>query len=103
MTVMEIDRAPEETGTSPGKVHPKSSSGAFSSAQVAGPGPRSHGWQPLAGDALLQRLRITGRPRPAADPELAGRIRDTMEQGLAAELATAAAAGPSPVAHRCWW
>jgi hypothetical protein len=91
MTVMEIDRAPEETGPSPGKVHPKSSSGAFSSAQVAGPGPRSHGWQPLAGDALLQRLRITGRPRPAADPELAGRIRDTMEQGLAAELATAAA------------
>jgi hypothetical protein len=68
----------------------------FSSSPVTGPGPRSHGWRPLAGDALLERLRVTGRPRPAVDPELAARIRDTMEQGLTADLASGAATGHPP-------
>ncbi len=43
------------------------------------------GWQPLAGPALLDRLRITGRPRPAADPELAARLRHELEEGLLSE------------------
>ena len=40
------------------------------------------GWTPLAGDALLDRLRVTGRPRPLADPERAARLRETIEHGL---------------------
>ena len=40
------------------------------------------GWTPLAGDALLDRLRVTGRPRPLADPERVARLRETIEQGL---------------------
>jgi hypothetical protein len=36
-------------------------------------------------------LRITGRPRPPADPELAAKIRDTVEQGLASDLASSGA------------
>ena len=60
----------------------------------AGPGPSpptepdrapscgSDEWEPLAGADLLERLRITGRPRPRADPDLAVRLRDGLEQGL---------------------
>ncbi|MGH9096423.1 MAG: hypothetical protein ACRDWB_03285, partial [Acidimicrobiales bacterium] len=40
------------------------------------------GWTPLAGDALLDRLRVTGRPRPLADPERVTRLRETVEHGL---------------------
>ena len=40
------------------------------------------GWTPLAGDALLDRLRVTGRPRPLADPERVARLRETIEHGL---------------------
>jgi hypothetical protein len=39
-------------------------------------------WRPLAGQALLDRLRVTGRPRPTADPELALRLRSLVEGGL---------------------
>jgi hypothetical protein len=39
-------------------------------------------WTPLAGDALLDRLRVTGRPRPLADPERVARLRETIEHGL---------------------
>ena len=39
-------------------------------------------WAPLAGDALLDRLRNTGRPRPHADPELVRLLQDLLEQGL---------------------
>ncbi len=39
-------------------------------------------WQPLSGDALLQRLRVTGRPRPAADPATARLLRHLLEEGL---------------------
>ncbi len=42
----------------------------------------SHDWQPLAGEALLERLRITGRPRLKADPELGRRLRESIEAGL---------------------
>ncbi len=44
---------------------------------------RDHDWQPLAGDALLERLRITGRPRPKPDPDLVVALRRGLESGLA--------------------
>jgi hypothetical protein len=44
----------------------------------------SHPWRPLAGPALLERLRVTGRPRPKVDPEFVLRLR----RHLDAELAT---------------
>lgn len=37
------------------------------------------GWRPLAGAALLDRLRVTGRRRPVADPALAQHLREVME------------------------
>jgi len=40
------------------------------------------GWRPLSGAALLERLRVTGRPRPAADPGLAADLRAHLEHGL---------------------
>ncbi len=45
-------------------------------------------WQPLAGRALLDRLRITGRPRPTADPERAEALARALEEGIAVELAS---------------
>jgi hypothetical protein len=47
-------------------------------------------WEPLAGESLLERLRITGRPRPEAHPELVQRLRSVLESGLAQE------GGPRP-------
>lgn len=85
MPVMEIDRAPEEIGAPGGSVSRQAGPGVPVPAPGSGPVPPSHGWQPLAQDALLERLRITGRPRPPADPELATRIRHTLEEGLATD------------------
>jgi hypothetical protein len=65
-------------------------------------GPR---WHPLSGDDLLERLRVTGRRRPSIDPELAPRLRDQLDQGVAAAGAelgqptrrsSGDASGPSP-------
>jgi hypothetical protein len=42
----------------------------------------SHDWHPLAGEALLERLRVTGRPRLQSDPDLQGRLRGSLESGL---------------------
>ncbi len=39
-------------------------------------------WHPLAGAALLERLRNTGRPRPRSDPDFAHILRDRLEDGL---------------------
>lgn len=47
----------------------------------------SHGWHPLSGNELLERLRVTGRRRPDADPEVAYRVRSGLEQGLLADRA----------------
>jgi len=50
--------------------------------------PAAHGpvwaadWRPLAGPALLDRLRVTGRARPAADPDLVARLLAHLEHGL---------------------
>ncbi len=37
------------------------------------------GWQPLAGTALLDRLRVTGRARPVADLRLVADLRSLLE------------------------
>ncbi|HEX3840308.1 MAG TPA: hypothetical protein VHU85_05925 [Acidimicrobiales bacterium] len=69
MVVMDIDRRELRT-QAPG--------------QEAGRGEptRAPGWTPLAGNALLDRIRVTGRPRPLADPERVARLRESLEQGL---------------------
>lgn len=38
---------------------------------------------PLAGAALLDHLRVTGRPRPAADPTFTAELRAFLEDGIA--------------------
>ena len=43
----------------------------------------SHG-KPLAGPGLLERLRMTGRARPKADPSLAAELGTSIDAGLAA-------------------
>ena len=43
-------------------------------------------WQPLAGAALLERLRNTGRPRPRSDPDFAHMLRDRLEHGLSLDV-----------------
>src|SRR5665213_4548668 len=50
---------------------------------IAGSNPNvAAGWTPLAGNALLDRLRVTGRPRPLADPDRVARLRESIERGL---------------------
>lgn len=44
--------------------------------------PRGPEWRPLSGAALLERLRVTGRARPAADPAFAAGLRGLLESGL---------------------
>jgi hypothetical protein len=46
---------------------------------------RPAGWEPLSGPDLLERLRVTGRPRPRSRPELVQRLRSGLESGLQAE------------------
>lgn len=70
MLVMDIDRREEKGGAARRET-------AESKSRVMG------SWTPLAGDALLDRLRVTGRPRPLADPDRAARLRETIERGLA--------------------
>jgi hypothetical protein len=50
--------------------------------------PHRVAWYPLAGPALLERLRNTGRPRPRSDPEFAHMLRDRLEHGLAVDAPT---------------
>ena len=49
----------------------------------AGPCPWGPAWRPLAGAALLERIRTTGRPRPATDPAFTADLRSLLESGLA--------------------
>ncbi|MGA8723732.1 MAG: hypothetical protein WB565_01700 [Acidimicrobiales bacterium] len=63
--------------------------------------PRSEGWsrpwQPLAGRALLDRLRTTGRARPAVDPGFAAGLRSSIEGGIASIDGACAATGGDSV------
>jgi len=52
------------------------------------------GWQPLSGAALLDRLRVTGRPRPVADPGLAGDLRAHLEHGIDGPAGSVPSHGP---------
>ncbi len=45
-------------------------------------------WRPLAAAALLDRLRVTGRPRPTGDPALAADLRAFLEEGLGTDAGT---------------
>ena len=53
-------------------------------------------WHPLAGPALLDRLRATGRARPSGDPTLAAELRAFLEEGLAPGAGGSARTGPLP-------
>src|SRR5665213_3313898 len=69
---------------------------------IAGSNPNvAAGWTPLAGNALLDRLRVTGRPRPLADPERVARLRDNIERGLDQGTAAKAEGGRGRLAVPC--
>jgi hypothetical protein len=100
MSLLEIDRAREapeaelsrvmvEMGGTPSNPDPEPPSP---------PAPRpNHGWQPLAGPALLERLRVTGRPRLKAGTELRDRLRSTLERGLRIDVTDQGGAGATTV------
>ena len=50
-------------------------------------------WTPLAGTALLDRIRITGRPRPAADPNRVEALRRIIDDGIESCLTPVAVSG----------
>jgi hypothetical protein len=54
------------------------------------------GWTPLAGNALLDRIRVTGRPRPLADPERVVQLRESLGQGVGLGSDAAPASAPPP-------
>jgi hypothetical protein len=62
----------------------------------ARPRPEFGNWHPLAGPALLDRLRFTGRPRPRVDPDLARRLRGIIEQEV---TSVGVLLGPADRAH----
>jgi hypothetical protein len=83
MVVMEIGGGPEVGGPPTSSDRGPDGTAPPTVVPVAAPGShRSGAWRPLAGAAILERLRTTGRPRPAADPELAAKIRRGLERGL---------------------
>ncbi len=55
------------------------------------------GWQPLAGAALLARLRVTGRARPVADPVLVADLRAHVEAAAGVADARVVGLDASPV------
>jgi hypothetical protein len=94
MVVVDLDRTDlvpsrDEIGAEP-------CSGATGPA-AAGPAPsvrRPDRWHPLAGVELLDRLRVTGRRRPLADPDLEQRLRSALDHGLLPEVADPVVGGP---------
>jgi hypothetical protein len=84
MPVAEIARVPKGASVDPGAEIARDA-GTFS-GDVLRPAVisrrASHGWQPLAGASLLERLRVTGRPRLKADPELRRELREGLERGI---------------------
>ncbi len=40
------------------------------------------GWRPLSGGALLERLRVTGRPRPPVTPSLVADLQSLLGSGI---------------------
>jgi hypothetical protein len=85
MPVAEIARVPMGASVDPG-TEMATDAGTFSGdvpRPAVIPAHRaSHGWQPLAGASLLERLRVTGRPRLKADPELRRELRKGLERGI---------------------
>ena len=68
-------RAPRGAGQEQVRVSPPRA--GFDGARA-----RSGTWEPLAGDALLDRVRHTGRARPMVDPVLADGLRSYLQRGL---------------------
>jgi hypothetical protein len=88
MVVIDVDRVPGPTGghlpsdpPEARRARPVALPQGHLQHRPAGP----DAWEPLAGPALLDRLRITGRPRPTADPELVVMLRHGLEEGLLSE------------------
>jgi hypothetical protein len=86
MLLMDVDRSSRQLGAQVDQVV----LGRGSEGGLNGPSGRSRPvlertdrWRPLAGGALLERLRNTGRARPRADSDLAARLRLTLDSGLA--------------------
>jgi len=86
MVVVDIDRTSQvplrdglgaEPGAGPGPTPP-----AIPTPRQVSPARRQDRWHPLSGPELLNRLRVTGRRRPPADPELAQRLRSALDHGL---------------------
>ena len=91
MLVMDVDRGAGIPWQGGDRTRPAPDSHGGSGtrrSEVAAGQAWSHPWRPLAGPALLERLRVTGRPRPTVDPEFVLRLR----RHLDGELATDAAA-----------
>lgn len=79
---MDVDRGFEASGSMANR-----SLSGFGPPSMALPGGDAarrqvHTWQPLAGEALLERLRITGRPRPRPDPGFVATLRRWLDSGL---------------------
>ena len=74
---------------------PRAAGGWNAAIDRGGPGGADWGGAggPLSGAALLERLRVTGRARPAADPEFAAELRTFLEDGLAGPIGPATASG----------
>ncbi len=61
----------------------------------------THDWQPLAGASLLERLRVTGRPRLKADPELRRELREGLESGIRCQSPGKPTGGPDVDTASC--
>ena len=85
MVVMDVDRMPgaPAAGWDEGSFVPPSGIAGVRPAHVRLPPEVIRRWQPLAGNELLDRLRVTGRRRPTVDLELVSRLRVDLEGGLA--------------------
>ena len=96
MVVMDVDRMPgaPAAGWDEGSFVPPSGIGGVRPAPVRLPSEVIRRWQPLAGNELLERLRVTGLRRPTVDPELVSRLRVDLEGGLAEDRTDGCLAAP---------
>lgn len=96
MVVMDIERTRDEPGAIRWSDRGPAPAAVLSTEHAVRPTPavvpiRSGAdvpeWMPLAGTALLDRLRHTGRPRLRPDPTLVARLRGWLEQAAGPGLA----------------
>jgi hypothetical protein len=96
MVVMDIERTREEPGGIPWSHRAPAPAAVPAPGRALRPAPTVvpipfgadvPEWMPLAGPALLERLRHTGRPRLHPDPCLVARLRGWLEQAAGSDLA----------------